>query len=164
MNLQSLPQLGQPIDAGIFAGVITRPDGTHCAVIRLPENGTKLTWKKAMTWAKEQGGELPSRPVEALLFANVKAALPSGWHWTSEEAAACRAWLCGFPDGDIYFLHKGYEGSAVAVRLIPLISYAFTLFSLEPTMPDNTLGAIEAPTQRTMNVNDQRALRPAGEL
>ena len=118
--ITDLPALGTTLEGGTFAGVITTKDGTHCAVIRLPENGTELTWKKAMNWAAKQGGELPTRPVAALLFANVKATLPSGWHWTSEEEGASYAWCCSFGGGDQYILRKSYEGSAVAVRLIPL--------------------------------------------
>ena len=117
--ITDLPALGTTLEGGTFAGVITTKDGTHCAVIRLPENGTELTWKKAMNWAAKQGGELPTRPVAALLFANVKATLPSGWHWTSEEEGASYAWYCHFY-GYQTINHKRYEGSAVAVRLIPL--------------------------------------------
>ena len=116
----TLPTLGAPFEGGIFAGVITGKDGTHNAVIRLPENGTSLTWKKALTWAKKQGGELPTRPVAALLFANVKPSLPNGWHWTSEEEEASFAWFCGFYSGGQGHYHKSFGGSAVAVRLIPL--------------------------------------------
>ena len=116
----TLPALGEPLDGGIFAGIITSKDGIHSAVVRMPENGTKLTWKKAITWATKQGGELPTRPVAALLFANVKASLPSGWHWTSEEYDASCAWSCDFYDGGQYHAGKSFEGSAVAVRLIPL--------------------------------------------
>ena len=116
----TLPALGESFEGGIFAGIITSKDGTHSAIVRLPENGTKLTWKKALTWATKQGGELPTRPVAALLFANVKASLPSSWHWTSEEFDASYAWYCGFGHGLQYFDIKSCEGSAVAVRLIPL--------------------------------------------
>ena len=120
-TFSTLPTLGAPLDGGIFAGVITRKDGTHCAVVRLPDNGTKLTWKKAMAWAEQQGGELPTRPVAAMLFANIKAMLPKdGWHWTSEEDDACYAWGCSFGDGSQGYGRKSYEGGAVAVRLIPL--------------------------------------------
>ena len=118
--ITDLPALGTTLEGGTFAGVITTKDGTHCAVIRLPENGTELTWKKAMNWAAKQGGELPTRPVAALLFANVKATLPSGWHWTSEEEGASYAWGCDFYYGGQIISHESYEGSAVAVRLIPL--------------------------------------------
>jgi len=116
----TLPALGESFEGGIFAGVITSKDGIHCAVVRLPGNGTKLTWKKAITWATKQGGELPTRPVAALLFANVKASLPSGWHWTSEELDASYAWYCDFDYGGQYYDDECFEGSAVAVRLIPL--------------------------------------------
>ena len=121
ISFASLPALGAPLEGGIFAGVVTCKDGVHRAVIRLPENGTDLTWKKALTWAKKQGGELPTRPVAAMLFANVKATLPSGWHWTSEEDGASYAWYCYFYYGiQFYGTLKSYECGAVAVRLIPL--------------------------------------------
>jgi len=118
--ISTLPALGGALDGGVFAGVTTRQDGVHCAVIRLPENGTKLTWRKAVAWAKKQGGELPTRTVAALLFANVKATLPPGWHWTSEEDDASYAWDCLFDYGDQFSIPKSYKGSAVAVRLIPI--------------------------------------------
>jgi len=120
ISLASLPAIGAALDGGIFAGLTTKPDGTHCAVVLLPGSGTDLTWTKAKTWAEEQGGELPSRPVAALLFANVKASLQLGWHWTSEEFDASYAWVCDFNDGSQGSNHKSYEGSAVAVRQIPL--------------------------------------------
>jgi len=71
-------------------------------------------------WSKKQGGELPSRPVAALLFANVKSALRPRWHWTSDEEDASYAWGCYFGNGHQYDDPKSYEGGAVAVRLIPL--------------------------------------------
>lgn len=121
IDLASLPPIGKSLDGGIFAGLTTKPDSTHCAVVLLPGGGTDLTWKKAKTWAEEQGGELPSRPVAALLFANVKASLQLGWHWTSEEFDASYAWGCYFYDGHQYsLLRKSYEGSAVAVRYIKI--------------------------------------------
>lgn len=116
----SLPALGADLEGGVFAGITTQKDGTHCAVIRLPENGADLTWKKAVAWAKKQGGALPTRPVAALLFANVNATLPEGWHWSSEEDGASSAWHCTFSYGTQDTTHKRYEGGAVAVRLIPL--------------------------------------------
>ena len=119
-TFSTLPALGAPLDGGIFVGVITRKDGTHCAVVLLPENGTKLTWKKAMNWAENQGGELPSRPVAALIFANAKEQLKPSWHWTNEEYDASYAWYCYFIIGHQGSNHKSYEGGAVAVRLIPL--------------------------------------------
>lgn len=122
LSLAALPALGAPLDTGIFAGLTTKKDGTHCAVVLLPEQGVKLTWKKAIEWAEQQGGELPSRPVAALLFANAKASLRPLWHWTSEEELddASFAWYCYFGYGSQSSNHKSFEGSAVAVRLIPI--------------------------------------------
>jgi hypothetical protein len=119
--LAALPPLGADLDAGKFAGITTKPDGTHCAIVLLPTKGEDLSWSAALNWAKEQGGELPSRPVASLLFANVKPELEAGWHWTSEEDEdnASYAWGCNFGDG-VASNHKSYEGSAVAVRMIPL--------------------------------------------
>ena len=120
IDLASLPPIGKSLDGGTFAGLTTKPDGTHCAVVLLPGTGTDLTWTKAKTWAEEQGGELPSRPVAALLFANVKASLQLGWHWTSEEFDASYAWGCGFTSGNQIINRKSFEGSAVAVRYIKI--------------------------------------------
>ena len=120
MNITDLPALGQPLDGGTFAGLTTKPDGTHCAVVLLPDNGTDLTWAKAKTWAKKQGGELPSRPVAALLFANIKASLQPKWHWTSEEYDASYVWLCNFGYGPQTYSYKSFKGSAVAVRYIKI--------------------------------------------
>ena len=110
MKLSDLPKLGAPLGAGKFVGVITLPSGVHVAVELLPERSSDLTWQAAMDWAKQLDGELPTRPAAAMLFANAKAALPRGWHWTNEDDASY-AWDC-------YFGHGGqrYEGRAVAVR------------------------------------------------
>ncbi len=121
LTIANLPALGEQLENGAFAGITTKPDGTHHAVVLLPDQGTELTWKKAMNWAKKLEAELPSRPVAALLFANVKAKLQPRWHWTSEEDDASYAWYCHFDGGTQSSLTlKSYVGSAVAVRLIPL--------------------------------------------
>lgn len=120
ISLASLPAIGGDLDGSSFAGLTTKPDGTHCAVFLLPGAGTDLTWTKAKAWAKKQGGELPSRPVAALLFANIKSALQPRWHWTSDKEDASSAWGCYFNSGTQGYGRKSCEGSAVAVRLIPL--------------------------------------------
>ena len=120
IEFSALPAVGAAFEGGIFAGITTRKDGTHCAVVLLPEPAEKLTWKKAMNWAKKQEAELPTRPVAALLFANVKDKLKPTWHWTSEEDNASYAWYCYFTYGYQGRYHESYEGSAVAVRLIHL--------------------------------------------
>lgn len=120
LTLAQLPALGAPLEGGSFAGITTQPDGTHCAVVLLPSQGTDLDWPAAKAWAAEQGGELPSRPVAALLFANVKTQLRPRWHWTGDEDDASYAWACGFIHGTQNYNHKSHEGGAVAGRLIHL--------------------------------------------
>ena len=116
----TLPAIGAPLHGGTFAGLTTRKDGTHCAVVLLPDQGTGLTWKEACNWAQKLDTELPSRPVAALLFANVKDQLRPKWHWTSDSYDASYAWYCYFNYGTQNSHLKSYEGAAVAVRLIPL--------------------------------------------
>lgn len=118
--LSALPPIGAALDAGKFVGLTTRKDGVHCAAVLLPDVATAINWDNAKTWAQSQGGELPSRPVAALLFANVKDQLSPRWHWTSDEDDASFAWGCDCSSGIQYDFHKSSEGSAVAVRLIPL--------------------------------------------
>jgi hypothetical protein len=123
MNLASLPALGANLEAGIFAGLTTKPDGTHCAVLLVAEKpGGKLTWQQAVEWAASVQGELPSRPVSALLFANARDQFEKAWHWTSEtdEDDGSYAWDQYFSYGNQNINHKSFEGRARAVRLIPL--------------------------------------------
>ena len=129
---QSIPSLiatvvalsiGAEFEGGKFAGITTLPDGKHVAVVLLPDKPAKhLPWADAMAWATEAGGQLPARPVAALLFANLKAEFEEEWHWTNEpcswaESYAC---ICHFDYGTQSHDHKGYYHAARAVRLIHL--------------------------------------------
>jgi hypothetical protein len=120
VKFKDLPKLGEQLDGGIFAGLTTKPDGTHCAVVLLPDEGYDLNGHEVKTWATEQGGVLPSRPVAALLVSTVKDQLRPAWHWTADELETSRAWLCNFDNGCQDNHRKSYVGSAVAVRLIPI--------------------------------------------
>ena len=116
----ALPALHASLAGGIYAGCVTQPDATTVAVVLLPDQGTDLTWRKALTWAAERGAQLPTRPVAALLFANCKALLRGWAHWTCEQFDASYAWFCYFGDGDQYAYRKSYQACAVSVRLIPV--------------------------------------------
>ena len=120
MNLKDLPTLGTEFEGGIFAGITTQKDGTHAAVILLPDRTKELTWKKAISWAEKINATLPTRSVAALLFVNVKPALASDWHWTADEYSDSYAWDCSFNYGYQLTNRKLNELAAVAVRLIPL--------------------------------------------
>jgi hypothetical protein len=121
MKFDTLPAVGQPIEGGLFAGVTTKPDGTHCAVVLLADKPAKdLTWKAAMNWAEKLGAELPARPVSALLFANLKAEFDPSWHWTCEQFDSSYAWRQFFGNGNQLISDKSFQARARAVRLIQL--------------------------------------------
>lgn len=120
MKFKELPPLGEQLEGGIFAGLTTQKDGTHCAVVRLPGVGSNLNWSDAKAWAAAQGGELPSLSGGALLFETVRDILSPEWHWTSDEIGTSYAWRCNFLSGSQLYCHKSDEGSVVAVRLIPV--------------------------------------------
>ena len=122
ISFSALPKLGAELDGGTFCGVTTHADGRHVAVILLPNKAQeRMTWEHATKLAADAGGQLPSRPVAALLYATVKDRLQPTWHWTCEEYTASSAWYCDFSHGGYQsYGHKSYEGGAVAVRLIQL--------------------------------------------
>lgn len=120
LSLSQLPAIGEPLEGGAFAGIVTMPDGKHAAVVLLPERGKDLDHPAAAAWAQDLGGQLPTRPIAAMLFANCKPLLQPRWHWCLETAGASYAWGCYFSSGTQSGFHKRFDGSAVAVRLIPL--------------------------------------------
>jgi len=123
LPLASLPALKQPLEGGVFCGVITLPDGKHYAVVKLDAKADKrMPWKAAMSWAKKVGGQLPSRAVAALLFSVAQDLFEPNWHWTNEPHGSSYAWGCDFSHGSQNYGLTSYDGSAVAVRLIPLTS------------------------------------------
>lgn len=123
ISLNKLPSLRDALEGGTFAGVLTMPDGTHVAVVLLPERPAQhLSWQDAIAWAEGIGAQLPDRQEQALLFANCRDALPEEWCWSrqEDEEEASYAWFCLFNYGYQNITLKSFEGSAVAVRLIPL--------------------------------------------
>lgn len=116
-----LPPIGQPLEGGIFAGITTCADGTHVAVVLLTDKPSRdLNWKGATAWAETVGGQLPTRPVAALLFANLKAQFTADWHWTCEAYGGSGAWMQTFYSGYQDTGTQKNENCARAVRMIPL--------------------------------------------
>jgi hypothetical protein len=121
--LSALPPLGAEFAGGTFVGLTTKPDGTHHAVVLLPDApANRMAWQAAMDWATGVGGELPARPVAALLFANARSHFERAWYWTNEtlEDDGAYAWTQLFSYGYQGHDRKSYEGRARAVRLIHL--------------------------------------------
>lgn len=117
----ALPALHASLAGGIYAGCVTQPDATTVAVVLLPDRGSDLSWQQATDWAAERAGVLPTRPIAALLYAQVKAHLPKRWHWTSEthQDDASYAWICNLLGGQ-NGIHKSFQACAISVRLIPV--------------------------------------------
>ena len=104
-----------------YAGVILK-DGvpTHHLVL-LPGDECK-PWKDAVAWAKDQGGELPTRKEQALLFANCGALFKQDWYWSGETHArnADYAWVQSFDLGGQDVARKSYALRCRAVRRVAI--------------------------------------------
>ena len=117
-ELAALTALASLKDGEQFAGIVRDESGRWSIVVLLPGDADELTWKAALAWAKEQGGELPTRREQSLLFANLKDAFEGDWYWSGEQCAPYPdyAWIQTFDDGDQGYGHKGDRYRARAVR------------------------------------------------
>ena len=109
-----------------YAGAVLNAAGQvkHHLILLPARPDKRAPWQAQVDWAASAGGTLPDRQEQALLYANCKDALPPVWCWSSEthEDSASYAWCCHFYVGSQYYDIKRFEGSAVAVRLIPISS------------------------------------------
>lgn len=105
-----------------YAGIILKDGVPSHHLILMPGDLGDTTWGKAQEWAKEQGGELPTRQEQALLFANAKRHFESDWYWSCETHAsdAGYAWLQGFGVGYQTSVHKVFSFRARAFRRLPI--------------------------------------------
>ena len=106
-----------------YAGGVLDANGQHmCHLVLMAAKAEQdMTWQAALEWAEAEGGALPTRQEQALLFANCKPHLQPRWHWSCEEheSDASYAWRCYFTSGSqFHYYPKSYEGSAVAVRRV----------------------------------------------
>jgi hypothetical protein len=100
-----------------FAGVVLNEDGTlSYYLIKLPGEAVDVNFNAAGEWAAQQGGELPTRQEQALLYANLKAEFSASWYWSGEEKDDGFAWVQYFSDGSQYDDYQDNEFRAVAVR------------------------------------------------
>ena len=120
LTLADLPALGAHHAGGTFAGLHTSPEGTHYALILLADKPDteegRLTWSKALEWAKALDADLPTRAEGQQLFANLPQAFVQGWHWTNTQYSRDYAWAQNFADGIQYDSSKVYVFRARAVR------------------------------------------------
>jgi len=92
-------------------------------LVLLPGQRDNFTHAEATKWAKDQGGELPTRREGALLYAqNVDGAFEERWYWLAEQDASdpSYAWMQDFYDGGQYYFHTSFKDRARAVRRVPI--------------------------------------------
>ncbi|APR39991.1 DUF1566 domain-containing protein [Paraburkholderia sp. SOS3] len=115
-----VPAAAIPLASGErFAGAVLNDDGSLAHyLILLPGEKESVQWEAAREWAIEQGGDLPTRREQSLLFANVKSAFASAWYWSGEqyESNSGSAWFQYFTSGGQGYDGKDCELRAVAVR------------------------------------------------
>lgn len=118
--VHNLPPIGSKLDDGIFAGV-TLHNNEAFALVLLPGdfNGT---WAEAKDWADKEGGVLPSRIDQIVLFKNVKGEFKEAYYWSGEQHAegAGYAWNQSFGNGDQYWDYVSYRCRARAVRRVAI--------------------------------------------
>ena len=117
---KTLPAIGQQYEGGIYAGITLHNDQLH-ALVLLPGDEEK-PHADAGAWAKEQGGELPSRIDMLVLLKNAKDEFKRDWYWTSEEVAgdADSAWVQDFGDGYQTGPRKSNGSRCRAVRRVAI--------------------------------------------
>ena len=102
-----------------YAGLVLSADGEPAHhLILLPGEAEEVTWEQAKEWAAKQGGELPTRQEQALLYANLKSQFKPQWYWSGQahETESSWAWYQHFGHGYQDDRHEGLEFRARAVR------------------------------------------------
>jgi hypothetical protein len=101
-----------------YAGLIVGDDAPDHHLILLPGEAESFGWEDANKWAQEQGGELPTRREQSLLFANLKGEFQSAWYWSGQqhETNSGWAWFQRFSSGLQSISGKSSHCRARAVR------------------------------------------------
>lgn len=104
-----------------YAGIALVDGKPSHHLVLLPGDVSKK-WEAAKKWAAEQGGELPTRSEQSLLYAHLKGSFKKDWYWSNEQHAgvADYAWCQGFDDGYQVYYDVSYTSRARAVRRVPI--------------------------------------------
>lgn len=105
---------------GMYAGKTLHDNQFH-ALILLPGD-EEMPWEKAVAWAKERGGELPTRMDMLVLWQNLPKEFKETYYWTSETNArnGDSAWFQSFGDGFQDSLHESFDVRCRAVRRVAI--------------------------------------------
>lgn len=119
-QLTASPIIIPPLNEGErWAGIVSVGTQLH-HVILLPGD-FEGNWKAAIAWTKEQGGELPSRLEQSLLWMELRDQFKKDWYWSCEPYAsdASFAWMQYFRTGLQYCFRVGHA-RARAVRRVAI--------------------------------------------
>ena len=116
----TLPAIGAEYQGGIYAGLSIHEN--HAVALVLLPGDEVLPWDAARAWATKQGGTLPSRIDQLVLFQNLKAQFKEAAYWSCAPYAghASYAWYQDFTNGTQYYDRKGSQLRARAVRRLPI--------------------------------------------
>lgn len=97
---------------------VLNEDGTTTHTILTPHTKADINWQDAMDWAKELGGDLPTRAESILLYENYKDQFEEAWYWTNTQHAEYSgyAWYQSFNGGVQLSWGKSTQLGARAVR------------------------------------------------
>lgn len=115
LSLASLPAIGTKVDGAIYAG-ISIEDNKPVALWLLPGD-EKMNWNEGIAWAEKQGGVLPSRFDQLVLFKNLKSEFQEAWYWSGEQydpGPSC-AWDQNFSYGNQF---NDLKGGTIRVRAV----------------------------------------------
>jgi hypothetical protein len=114
-----LPELNE---GEIYCGAIINPDGTGNHFVLLDGEIADVEWDYAMAWAKAQGGDLPSRVEQALLFDKLKDRFKKTWYWSNTQHASDSDYAGSqdFYNGYQNYWHKTTQVRARAVRRLAI--------------------------------------------
>lgn len=106
-----------------YAGLIIGKDGEpDYHLILLNGEVAQAGWSGATGWAKELGGDLPTRRELSLLIANAKEQFEREWYWSREPQAGHPhlVWGQNFASGIQTVYGRAFRGHARAVRRVPV--------------------------------------------
>jgi len=115
----ALPKLAK---GEIYVGGTIDASGRITHTILLPGEKADVTWKDALAWAKEKGGDLPTRIEQAMLWAHHRTLFKRDYYWSNEqlaEVSSC-AWLQSFNYGLQNYWPQDYKRMARAVRRVTI--------------------------------------------
>ena len=105
----------------IYAGLLLGKDGKPDQhIFLLPGKKEEINWEDAKKWAASIGGELPTRPEQSLLIANLKEEFDPRAYWSSEANGDGWAWYQYFLYGRQDITPTDGALRARAVRRLPI--------------------------------------------